>query len=62
MKKNTIFWMASAFLFMGMVIGFLISPIKKGMGSHSGNSYKIDKYIKSAKEYTTSRMTKFLAI
>lgn len=50
MKKSSTFWMSTAFLFMGMVIGFLISPVKKGMGNNSGNNYRIDKYIKSNKE------------
>lgn len=50
MKKSVIFWMCSAFLFLGVIVGFFISPIKKGIGNGSGNRYTIDKYIRSDDE------------
>lgn len=37
--------MCSAFLFLGVIIGFFASPIKKGIGNNSGNRYTIEKYI-----------------
>lgn len=46
MKKSTIFWMSSAFLLIGVIIGFLISPVKKGM--YNGNHVRIDRLINSA--------------
>lgn len=47
MKKSNFVWMCSAFLFLGVIIGFFVSPIKKGIGNDSGNRYTIEKYISS---------------
>jgi hypothetical protein len=50
MKKSTAFWMSAAFLFFGMMLGFLVSPVKRGVGNDYGNHYKIEKYIKKGEE------------
>lgn len=38
MKKRTGFMLALNFLLLGIIIGFLIGPIKKGIGNNNGNS------------------------
>ena len=40
MKKSTGIWAAAACLFAGAVIGFLLAPIKGGIGNYSGNTTK----------------------
>ena len=44
MKKTTAILLSCSALLFGMVLGFLISPIKKGIevGNNSGNSRKHD--------------------
>ena len=37
-RKKPGFWAPSLGFFMGVSIGFLISPIKQGMGNYSGNN------------------------
>lgn len=37
-RKKPGLWAPSLGFFMGMSIGFLISPIKQGMGNNSGNT------------------------
>ena len=37
-RKKPGLWAPSLGFFMGMSIGFLISPIKQGMGNNSGNN------------------------
>ena len=50
MKKSTVFWVSAAFLFFGIVLGFVLSPVKRGIGNDSGNNYKIEKYIRYGKK------------
>jgi hypothetical protein len=38
MKKTTGILLAIACLFAGMVMGFLISPVKAGFGNNAGNT------------------------
>jgi hypothetical protein len=38
MKKRTGFMLSLIFLLLGIIIGFLISPVKQGMGNNNGNS------------------------
>ena len=40
MKKSTIFWLCSAMILLGTVLGFLLSPAKKGLyiGNNNGNT------------------------
>ena len=37
MNKSTIFWMSSALFLLGLVLGFLLSPIKKGIYFNNNN-------------------------
>ncbi|WP_312642698.1 hypothetical protein [Hydrogenoanaerobacterium sp.] len=41
MSKNFICVLSAMFLFLGIIIGFLCAPIKKGVycGNHNGNTY-----------------------
>lgn len=41
MEKSLRFWIGATFLFLGIIIGFLIAPIKNGIycGNYSGNTY-----------------------
>lgn len=38
-KKSGSFWKCTAFLFLGVILGFFIAPIKKGIscGNNNGN-------------------------
>lgn len=38
MKKRTGFMLSIVFLLLGIIIGFLAGPIKKGIGNNNGNS------------------------
>lgn len=38
MKKRTGFMLALIFLLLGIIIGFLAGPIKRGIGNNNGNS------------------------
>ena len=38
MKKKEIFMLAAITFSVGMVLGFLISPVKQGIGNNSGNT------------------------
>ena len=38
MKKREIFMLAALTLSMGVVLGFLLSPVKQGIGNNAGNS------------------------
>lgn len=37
MKKRTGFMLSLIFLMLGIIIGFLISPVKQGFGNNNGN-------------------------
>ena len=39
MNKSTVIWMSIAMFFMGIVIGFVLAPIKNGVycGNHNTN-------------------------
>ena len=41
MKKSTLFFLCSTMLLLGTILGFLLSPVRKGfsIGSNNGNSY-----------------------
>ena len=41
MHKSTGFLLSAAMLFLGIIIGFVLSPIKSGLsiGNNSGNQY-----------------------
>ncbi|MBZ9689689.1 hypothetical protein G9F72_025765 [Clostridium estertheticum] len=38
MKKREIFMLSALTFSMGIVFGFLLSPVKQGIGNNSGNS------------------------
>lgn len=38
MKKRTGFMLSLIFLMLGIIIGFLISPVKQGFGNNNGNN------------------------
>lgn len=38
MKKRTGFMLSIVFLLLGIIIGFLVGPIKQGFGNNNGNS------------------------
>lgn len=38
MKKREVFIVSALAFFIGVVIGFLISPVKNGFGNNSGNT------------------------
>lgn len=38
MNKSTAVWMSIAMFFMGMVIGFMLAPIKKGITCGNNNT------------------------
>ena len=40
MKKSSVFLLSTTLLFLGVIIGFLSSPVKHGIsiGNHSGNN------------------------
>lgn len=40
MEKREIFTLSALAFSMGVVVGFLISPVKNGMGNNSGNNIK----------------------
>lgn len=40
MSKREIFTLSALTFSMGVVVGFLISPVKNGMGNNSGNNIK----------------------
>jgi hypothetical protein len=40
MKKREIFTISALTFSMGIVLGFLISPVKYGFGNNSGNTTK----------------------
>jgi len=47
MKKSTGFLLSTAMLLLGIIVGFLFSPVKGGLniGNNSGNQYpKSDEY------------------
>jgi len=41
MSKNFVCVLSAMFLFLGIIIGFLLAPAKKGVycGNHNGNHY-----------------------
>ena len=45
MKKATCFLVSTIFLLLGIIIGFIIAPIKKGVycGNNNGNTYSTKK-------------------
>lgn len=43
MKKSTPFCISLISLLSGIVIGFCLSPIKRGIGNNCGNTYHIYK-------------------
>jgi hypothetical protein len=46
MKKSTVFLLSATFLLLGIVAGFLFSPVKHGVsiGNHSGNQVSPKQY------------------
>lgn len=40
MKKREIFTLSALTFSMGIICGFLISPVKNGIGNNSGNNTK----------------------
>lgn len=51
MKKSTAFLLTNVCFLLGIVIGFLLSPAKKGFGNNSGNNtnyYYLDEKGKKA--------------
>lgn len=40
MEKREIFTLSALAFSMGVVVGFLISPVKNGIGNNSGNNIK----------------------
>lgn len=40
MRKREIIMLSALSFSMGVVFGFLISPVKKGLGNNSGNTIK----------------------
>lgn len=40
MKRSEKFLFGTCMFFMGMVLGFLIAPMKNGIGNNCGNSVK----------------------
>jgi|WetSurMetagenome_2_1015567.scaffolds.fasta_scaffold303060_1 hypothetical protein len=43
MKKSTVFAISTICLLFGIIFGFLLSPVKHGIGNDSGNTYNYDK-------------------
>lgn len=41
MRKSTVFWLATAMLFLGTILGFLLAPARGGMsfGNHNENRF-----------------------
>lgn len=40
-KKSGSFWKCAAFLFLGVILGFMLAPVKEGVhcGNNNGNHY-----------------------
>ncbi|MDF2821288.1 MAG: hypothetical protein K0R15_1729 [Clostridiales bacterium] len=38
MSKSKVFFISTFWFLLGLVLGFLISPIKQGIGNNSGNT------------------------
>lgn len=50
MRKREIFTLSALAFSMGVVLGFLISPVKNGFGNNSGNNIKNYYYSKPSKD------------
>lgn len=40
MKKSSAFALSFILLLVGIIAGFLLSPVKHGIGNHSGNNFR----------------------
>ena len=43
MKKSSAFALSFILLLVGIITGFLLSPVKHGIGNHSGNNFRFCK-------------------
>ena len=63
MNKSTAVWMSIAMFFMGMVIGFFLAPIKKGIycGNNNTNCGSSNSVSNIEKDKDLKQNTKFKA-